>query len=215
MWLLESRGILSSSKFGYRKSRSTLDPLLKLDTYICSAFASHKSVFAAFSDLEKAYGPTWKHHIPRTPKTVGVQGNVGVFIHNFLSRRLFRARVQNILPNPFPRMEAVPQDCVHSTTLFWIAINDILTLLIGVYSSLYVDDFAIYTTHSAFHSAIQTAIFAAASSWTIIHGFRVSTENHVLSLLLTTVSHPNHNFSFITPHSRTVPLYPFYVFSLT
>ena len=54
MWYLESHNLLSPSQFGFRRARSTADPLAHFETYITSAFARHESVLAIFFDLEKA-----------------------------------------------------------------------------------------------------------------------------------------------------------------
>lgn len=58
MWYLESHNLLSPSQFGFRRARSTADPLAHFETYITFAFARHESVLAIFFDLEKAYDTT-------------------------------------------------------------------------------------------------------------------------------------------------------------
>ena len=179
MWVLESKNLLSPLQYGFRKARSTLDPLVKLETFIRSSFACRRSVLAVFFDLEKAYDTTWKHNILLTLQSFGISGNMGVFLTAFLADRSFLVRVQNSVSDPFPQYEGVPQGCVLSTTLFLIAINGIVeSLPPGVRSSLYVDDFAIYAADTDIHalcSLIQSAI-SSASSWATRHGFRFSTS---------------------------------------
>ena len=63
VWYLENRGYLSTSQYGYRKMRSTLDPLTILDADIGKAFAANEYVTAVFFDLEKAYDTTWRYRI--------------------------------------------------------------------------------------------------------------------------------------------------------
>lgn len=79
----------------------------------------------------------------------------------------------------FTQYEGVPQGCVLSTTLFLLAINNVVaTLPAGVRSSLYVDDFTVYTSGSSvseLHSLIQSAV-SSASSWATSHGFLFSTS---------------------------------------
>lgn len=48
MWHLEFHGLLSPLQFGYRKNRSTLDPLLRLEQFIRTAFSRRQSVIAVF-----------------------------------------------------------------------------------------------------------------------------------------------------------------------
>ena len=68
MWYLESENLLSKWQCGARKNRSTLDQLVRLDTYIREALAKHQHVVSVFFDIEQAYdsvetrchkGPTW------------------------------------------------------------------------------------------------------------------------------------------------------------
>ena len=60
VWYLESKGLLSNRQFGFRKNRSTLDPLLMLSREIQNAFARRHQTIGVFFDLEKAYDTTWR-----------------------------------------------------------------------------------------------------------------------------------------------------------
>ena len=187
MWHLESKSLLTTCQFGFRHARSTADPLAYLDTYITSAFARRESVMAVFFDLEKAYDTTWKYHILHQLRFLGINGNMAVFIQSFLSHRSFRVRVSSVISSSFTQFEGVPQGSVLSTTLFLIAVNDIVsTLPPGVRSSLYVDDLAIYSSGSSLptlHALIQSAV-SAVSSWATSHGFRFSSTKS-FSILFT------------------------------
>ncbi|GFO23696.1 Zinc finger protein 546-like [Plakobranchus ocellatus] len=58
--VLESRNLLSNVQCGFRKDHSTLDHLVRLETFTKKAFARKKQVLAVFFDLEKAYDTTWR-----------------------------------------------------------------------------------------------------------------------------------------------------------
>ena len=192
MWLLESKSLLSPSQFGFRRARSTADPLARLHTCISSAFARTESVLAVFFDLEKAYDTSWRYHILHQVSCAGITGNMGVFLQNFLRDRSFRVRVASSYSPSFRLHEGVPQGSVLSTTLFLLAINNIVSVLpSGVRSSLYVDDFAIYASgvpSPSFFTLLQSAV-SAVSSWATEHGFRFSVAK---------------SFSIFFSHSRTV-----------
>ena len=177
MWHLESKNLLSPCQFGFRRARSTADPLTHIDTYIKSAFARRESVLAVFFDLEKAYDTTWRYHILHQLPSLGLSGNMAVFIQSFLSHRSFRVQVSSSISSSFTQYEGVPQGSVLSTTLFLIAVNGIVsTLPLGVRSSLYVDDLTIYSSGPslpALQTLIQSAI-STTSSWATTHGFRFS-----------------------------------------
>ena len=52
MWVLESKGLLASEQCGFRKNRSTVDHLVRFDSYICNAFAKNHT-FLPFSLIWK------------------------------------------------------------------------------------------------------------------------------------------------------------------
>ena len=95
MWFLESKQLFSFFQFGYRRALSTLDPLVRLESMIRSALAVGDTVIAVFFDLEKAYDTTWRYHILKTLHSRGINGNLGVFIQNFLTDRTFRVRIKD------------------------------------------------------------------------------------------------------------------------
>ncbi len=88
MWYLESKNLLSPCQFGFRRARSTADPLTHIDTYIKSVFARRESLLAIFFDLDKAYDTTWRYHILHQLTSLGLKGNMAVFIQSLLSSLL-------------------------------------------------------------------------------------------------------------------------------
>jgi hypothetical protein len=48
---------------GFRQGRSTLDHLVRFETFIRNAFAKKQHAVSIFFDLEKAYDTTWKYGI--------------------------------------------------------------------------------------------------------------------------------------------------------
>ena len=63
IWFLEKKGLLNKVQCGFRTHRSTIDHLIRLETFIREAFANGEHLVAVFFDLEKAYDTTWKHGI--------------------------------------------------------------------------------------------------------------------------------------------------------
>ena len=53
VWYLESKNLLSNRQFGFRKNRSTIDPLMFLTREIQNAIALQSQTIAVFFDLEK------------------------------------------------------------------------------------------------------------------------------------------------------------------
>ena len=174
---LDRNKILTKFQCGFRNDKSTLDQLVRLETYIRDAFASDEHVVAVFFDLHKAYDTAWKHGILKDLYDMGLRGNLPIFIQNFLSDRIFSVVYANILSDSFTQEEGVPQGAILSTTLFNIKLNDIVKeVLPGVECSLYVDDFVLMfrsksmcTIERKMKSCIQKV-----KAWTFKNGFTIS-----------------------------------------
>ena len=179
VWLLETKGLISDNQFGFRKNRSTLDPLMVLSRDIEKSFALGKQVIGVFFDLEKAYDTTWRYGILRQLGQWGIRGFLPKFLNSFLSDRFLKVRVGATYSKPFVQEEGVPQGSVLSVTLFIVAVNSLISSMpADVRGSLFVDDFSVYCsghTASAVCSRVQHAIDAAAK-WADNHGFRFSTS---------------------------------------
>jgi hypothetical protein len=58
--LLEIKNALSPYQYGFRKMRSTVDALARLEGAVLDAFSLKKQLVAVFFDIEKAYDTTWR-----------------------------------------------------------------------------------------------------------------------------------------------------------
>ena len=144
VWYLEKNGLLAKQQCGYRANRSTVDHLIRLETFIRDAFIQNQHLVAVFFDLQKAYDTTWKHGIQQDLHDMGLRGNLPIFIGNFLTDRTIQIHLGTILSDVFHQEEGVPQGAILSTTLFNVKINDIVKQVDpGVECSLCVDDFVI------------------------------------------------------------------------
>ena len=188
VWYLEYNNIFHENQYGFRNGHSSVDVLVRIDTYIKNAFAMKEHVIAVFFDLEKAYDTTWRHHILKTLFNLGIVGELPRFIKNFLSDRKMKIRIDNALSNSYTQHEGVPQGSVLSCSLFALAINELPNCLPQfVECSLFVDDFAIFTRSANFAAAerrIQIAINNAAQ-WTMLHGFTFSPRKKTASMHFT------------------------------
>ena len=63
MCFLESNGLITNFQCGFRSRRSTVDHLIRLETFVREAFIKKERLTAAFFDLEKVYDTTWKYII--------------------------------------------------------------------------------------------------------------------------------------------------------
>ena len=112
---------------GFRKQRSTIDQLVRFETFIREAFVRKEHVVSVFFDLEKAYYTTWKHGILLDLFGAGLRGRLPDFIAKFLTDRSFR--VGSCLSDAFNQEMGVPQGSILSVTLFILKINNIVKFL--------------------------------------------------------------------------------------
>ncbi|GFO42415.1 RNA-directed DNA polymerase from mobile element jockey [Plakobranchus ocellatus] len=76
--VLESRNLLSKIQCGFRKDHSTLDHLVRLETFIKKAFAQKKQVLAVFSTLKKLtplHGGNSNSHLMLTSLVSGISNS--------------------------------------------------------------------------------------------------------------------------------------------
>lgn len=158
MWYFQSKSLLSPSQFGFRRARSTAEPIARLETYILTAFARRESVIAIFFDLKKAYGTIWRYHIlHHLGCQLGIRENMGFFFTAFFQDQSFCVKVSSPISSSFPLLFQV--------------------LPPGVRFSLYIDDLASYAAGFSLpllHHLLKSAI-SSVSQWATNHGFRFST----------------------------------------
>ena len=177
IWFLESNGLITNFQCGFRSKRSTVDHLVRLETFVREAFIKKEHLTAVFFDLEKAYDTTWKYGIMRDLSDFGLKGRLPHFIDNFLSNRNFKVRVGTTLSDLQGQEEGVPQGSILSVTLFSIKINNIVKALNpGVNCSLYVDDFLICYRSKHMHTIerqLQQCL-NKIQKWALENGFKFS-----------------------------------------
>ena len=179
VWYLESKNLLSNRQFGFRKNRSTMDPLLMLTREIENAFAMQNQTIAVFFDLEKAYDTTWRAGILQQLIAWNIGGNMLGCLKDFLSDRYLKVRVGSEFSSAYLQEEGLPQGSVLSVTLFCVAINSLMEHVpVGVQGSIFADDFVVYCSGwSAVEvgQKIQGAI-KCATDWAKSRGFKFSTH---------------------------------------
>ena len=182
VYTLETNNFFSHYQYGFRKARSTIDPLTKIQSDIYQAFKNKEHLIAVFFDIQRAYDTAWRYHILETIYKANLRGHLANFIRNFLENRSFIVKNLNTLSTPFQLEQGVPQGSVLSVTLFGIAINGIVQeIQPEVQKSLFVDDLAIYFSSSSITTVVRQVQLAVNK---IVHftnqtGFKISEEKTV------------------------------------
>ena len=179
---MESKSAISFIQYGFRKSRSPEDYLVRTQTAVLDAFALYKHVFAVFFYIEKAYNTTWCYGFLRKIYELGVRGAFAFFVCNFLRDRMFYVRVGNSTSTGNAQEQGTPQGSVLSCTLFLIAINKITSEMpAAVSATMYVDDLAIYMR--AFNVETAQRLLQASVNkivqWASPHGYQLLRDKTV------------------------------------
>ena len=177
LWYLESNNILSPFQYGFRKGRSTIQPLLDLQNEINESSLSKSCLYSIFFDLQEAYPRVWRHYISTKLFEIGLRGNLPSILQSFLNNRTLKVRIQNITSSPLTVQNGVPQGEVFSVLLFLLAINDITKCVkFPLTQRLFADDYNISIRSSnpiRAHRLLQETL-DTITKWTSSKGFRFS-----------------------------------------
>ncbi len=86
---MENNGIITEYQSGFRKSKSTVNQIIRLESADREAFVKKEHLVAVYFDMEKAYDTTWKRGIMIDLHEAGVRGCLSLFISDFLKNRQF------------------------------------------------------------------------------------------------------------------------------
>ena len=101
VWFLETKTILTNIQCGFRKNRSIIEQLVRLETFIPDAFVNKEHAVSIFFDLEIAYDTTWKYGILIDLHSIGFKGHLPNFIKKFLGHRNLNIRLGSTISDNF------------------------------------------------------------------------------------------------------------------
>jgi hypothetical protein len=175
-WFMEKNNLISTNQSGFRKHKSTIDQILKLQDFILKKLKNKEHVLAIFIDFERAYDMLHVPTLLRKFQKLGIAGNIYNWVQNFLSDRTFQVKVGAELSDRFKQQNGTPQGSIISPLLFLIMINDIPTGVDNVNMSLFADDSAICTGHrniKILENKIQLSV-TLIQNWCNENGFKIS-----------------------------------------
>ena len=178
-WILEKQNKLSNSQFAYRKQRSTIEPIMKLSSYIQKALSDNENVLTIFFDIQKAFDRTWRRGILNRLKELKIEGRMAFFVKNYLQGRTFRSKVGNCISDERVQEEGTPQGSVISALLFIIAVDSVVERLPQeILETIFADDLSITIKSSTLKGVQQKAqrIMSLLERWSNETGFTFSTE---------------------------------------
>lgn len=176
-WYLQYYNNISPFQSGFRRNRSTTDHLVNIHSDICDAFITDQHLVTVSLDVEKAYDMVWRDRIIKILHEMGIDGQILIFITQFMKNRSLQVKFNNILSNKYTINNGVPQGSVLSVLLFLIAINDITNHIhrpVKVY--LFADDITITLSGKNIKTSqeLLQITLNELQDWSNTTGFKIS-----------------------------------------
>ncbi|XP_025416794.1 uncharacterized protein LOC112688000 [Sipha flava] len=124
-WYVQRFNLLSPNQHGFRKSHSTSDCYVKIETEILESYANKQTMIIISLDLQKAYDTVWRHRVLNILRNWYINGQMLQFITSFLKERSFQVRINEHMSDKFDLKNGVPQGSPLSILLFQAAINNL------------------------------------------------------------------------------------------
>ena len=181
--LLETKNIINPFQSGFRKGRSTLDQLARLQHDVNLAKNRGHSVLAVFLDLQAAFDLTWHSGVLFKLKEHGITGSCFQYLRNFLEGRKIQVKVGSSLSEIETLTRGTPQGAILSPLLFSLLINDLPETLegTGMVTSQFADDSGTWIK-GANLNLLKTRAQAGLDSiweWAKTWGFKISQTKSV------------------------------------
>lgn len=122
----EENDILGSRQFGFRENVSTTDAIQVLVEGIIRSLDDNKKVLTVFLDLAKAFDTVDHHLLFERLDEVGIRGVALNLIKNYLSGRIQRVKMGDVLSKPLQIDIGIPQGTVLGPILFLVFIGWVL-----------------------------------------------------------------------------------------
>ena len=140
IWYLETNDAFPNSQHGFRPNRSTVSQLLEQYEEILEALNTQSNIDIVMLDYSKAFDKINHSILLHKLKALGISGQIGKWIGNFLINRTQRVSLNGHLSSASKVVSGVPQGTILGPILFLIYIADIGYNITRSTVSSYADD---------------------------------------------------------------------------
>ena len=124
-YVLERNNIFSKSQCGFRKGRSTIDVLLRLEHLIRESQNSNKICLVVYMDLKGAFDTVWGRGVVSKLVKSNVKGNLIRILGRYFEERSIKVLVNNENSTIRRISSGTPQGSILSPILFNVMLSDI------------------------------------------------------------------------------------------
>ena len=180
-WYMEKNRLYNSNQSGFRKNRSCLDQIMRLQSEIENSINTRKFTVGIFLDFTKAYDMLWIEGLIHKIINLDIGGNMIRWIRNFLTDRTIQVRVGDALSGTKKIENGIPQGSVISPILFLLMINDIPRSNDGTSTDIFADDTALWKSGNDLERIISQMQINLNNvrDWCATWGFMLSKEKTI------------------------------------
>lgn len=125
---LETKGLLASTQFGFRQSKSTGDAVLNLTSLLTTYLDQGDKCIGVFLDLKKAFDTVSIPILIARLSNAGIRGIALNWFKDYLTNRSHCVKVENVTSSEALCSYGVPQGSTLGPSLFLIYLNDLCNI---------------------------------------------------------------------------------------
>ena len=164
---LEGTGYLADQQNGFRKNRSTTKSVASLLDKLATAMDEGKIAVTLFLDLKKAFDTVDHAVLMWKLKKAGMGPRLCKLLENYLSGRMQRTKLNNVLSASKKVTTGVPQGSTLGPLLYTVCANDIPSISELIFFTMFADDTTMTVISKDIEKAAEiiNSIMPRASTW--------------------------------------------------